>query len=74
MRATVAFLFTALRDTGGVAEQPLISLLDDPDELVRQSAAYALGAHDSRREVPRLIALATRPVQMPSRDADPEAW
>jgi len=74
VRATVAFLFTALRDTGGAAEQPLIRLLDDPDELVRQSAAYALGAHDSRRAVPRLIALATRPVQMPSRDADPEAW
>jgi len=74
VRATVAFLFTALRDAGGAAEQPLIRLLDDPDELVRQSAAYALGAHDSRRAVPRLIALATRPVQMPSRDADPEAW
>jgi len=58
----------------GVAEQPLIRLLDDSDELVRQSAAYALGANDSRRCVPRLIALATRPVQMPSREADPEAW
>jgi len=74
VRATVAFLFTALRDTAGVAEQPLIRLLDDPDELVRQSAAYALGANDSRRSVPRLIALATRPVQMPSREAEPEAW
>jgi HEAT repeat protein len=74
VRATAAFLFTALRDTGGVAEQPLILLLDDPDELVRQSAAYALGAHDSRRSVPKLIALATRPVQMPSREAEPEAW
>jgi len=74
VRATVAFLFTALSDPGGAAEQPLIRLLDDPDELVRQSAAYALGAHDSRRAVPRLIALATRPVQMPSREADPEAW
>jgi HEAT repeat protein len=74
VRATAAFLFTGLRDSGNAAAQPLIGLLDDPDELVRQSAAYALGAHDSRRAVPRLIALATRPVQMPSRDADPEAW
>ena len=74
VRATAAFLFTALRDPGGDAEQPLIRLLDDRDELVRQSAAYALGAHDSRRAVPRLIALATRPMQMPSREADPEAW
>jgi HEAT repeat protein len=74
VRATAAFLFTALRDTGGTAEQPLMSMLDDPDELVRQSAAYALGTHDSRRAVPKLIALATRPWQMPSREADPEAW
>jgi HEAT repeat protein len=74
VRATAAFLFTALRDAGGDAEQPLISLLDDGDELVRQSAAYALGAHDSRRAVPKLIALATRPVQMPSRETEPEAW
>lgn len=74
VRATAAFLFTALRDTGGAAEQPLIRMLDDRDELVRQSAAYALGAHDSRRAVPRLIALATRPVHMPPREADPEAW
>ncbi|HEY5387477.1 MAG TPA: HEAT repeat domain-containing protein [Thermoleophilia bacterium] len=74
VRATAAFLFTALRDHGNAAEQPLIRLLDDPDELVRQSAAYALGAHDSRRAVPKLVALATRPVQMPSREAEPEAW
>ena len=74
VRATAAFLFTALRDVGGDAEEPLIRLLDDPDELVRQSAAYALGAHDSRRAVPKLIALATRPWQVPSREADPEAW
>ena len=74
VRGTAAFLFTALRDTGGDAEQPLIELLDDGDELVRQSAAYALGAHDSRRAVPKLIALATRPCQMPSREAEPDAW
>ena len=74
VRATAAFLFTALRDPGRSAEGPLIRLLDDADELVRQSAAYALGAHDARRAVPKLIALATRPVQMPSREADPEAW
>lgn len=74
VRATAAFLFTALRDPAGRSERPLIELLDDPDELVRQSAAYALGAQDSRRAVPRLIALATRPVQMPPRDADDEAW
>ena len=74
VRSNAALLFTDLRDTGGDAEQPLISLLDDSDELVRQSAAYALGAHDSRRAVPKLIALATRPWQMPSREADPEAW
>lgn len=74
VRATAAFLFTALRDPVGHAERGLIELLDDPDELVRQSAAYALGAQDSRKAVPRLIALATRPVQMPPRDADDEAW
>jgi len=74
VRATAAFLFTALRDSSGSAEDALIGLLDDRDELVRQSAAYALGAHDSRRAVPKLIALATRPVQMPSREADSEAW
>ena len=74
VRATAAFLFTALRDVGNAAEQPLIRLLDDPEELVRQSAAYALGSHDSRRAVPKLIALATRPVDMPSRDTDPDAW
>ncbi len=74
VRSTAAFLFTALRDADEVAEQPLMRLLDDPEELVRQSAAYALGAHDSRRAVPRLIALATRPVQMPSREAEPEEW
>jgi HEAT repeat protein len=74
VRATAAFLFTTLRDPAGRAELPLIDLLDDPDELVRQSAAYALGTQDSHRSVPRLIALATRPVQMPSRDADEDAW
>ena len=74
VRATAAFLFTALRDPIGRAEEPLIELLDDPDELVRQSAAYALGVQDSHKAVPRLIALATRPVQMPSHDADEEAW
>ena len=74
VRATTAFLFTALRDTADVAEQPLILLLDDPDELVRQSAAYALGAP----RLPARRAEAHRPgdapVQMPSREADPEAW
>jgi HEAT repeat protein len=74
VRATSAFLFTALRDTSGAAELPLIRLLDDPEELVRQTAAYALGAQDARRAVPRLIALATRPVQLPSRESDEEAW
>jgi HEAT repeat protein len=74
VRATTAFLFTALRDHSGRAERPLIELLDDADELVRQSAAYALGAQDSRKAVPRLIALATRPVQMPPNDAGEEAW
>lgn len=74
VRATAAFLFTALRDPAGSSERPLIELLDDPDELVRQSAAYALGSQDSHRAVPRLIALATRPVQMPPHDADDEAW
>jgi HEAT repeat protein len=74
VRATAAFLFTALRDPAGRSERGLIDLLDDRDELVRQSAAYALGAQDSRKAVPRLIALATRPVQMPARDADDEAW
>jgi len=74
VRATSAFLFTALRDPACRAERPLIELLDDRDELVRQSAAYALGAQDAHKAVPRLIALATRPVQMPARDADEEAW
>jgi len=74
VRATAAFLFTALRDPGGRAVRPLIELLDDPDELVRQSAAYALGTQDSHKAVPQLIALATRPVQMPPHDADDEAW
>jgi bilin biosynthesis protein len=74
VRATAAFLFTALRDASGRAEQPLIRLLDDREELVRQSAAYALGAQGSHKAVPKLIALATRPVQMPSPDADEEAW
>lgn len=74
VRATAAFLFTALRDPSGIAEQPLILLLEDPEELVRQTAAYALGALDSRRAVPRLIALATRPVHMPPREADEETW
>ena len=74
VRATTAFLFTALRDMSGAAELPLIQLLEDPEELVRQTAAYALGAMDSRRAVPRLIALATRPVQLPSRESDEEAW
>ncbi|MFA4964823.1 MAG: HEAT repeat domain-containing protein [Thermoleophilia bacterium] len=72
VRATAAFIFTTLRDPDGGAEQPLLELLDDPDELVRQSAAYALAALECRRAVPKLIALATRPVQMPQRDAD--AW
>lgn len=74
VRATVAFLFTSLRDGEGRSEEALLALLDDPDELVRQSAAYALGAQDCRRAVPKLIALATRPIQMPRREADPEAW
>lgn len=74
VRATAAFIFTTLRDPDGRAEQPLLGLLDDQDELVRQSAAYALAALECRQAVPRLIALATRPVQMPRRDAGPEAW
>ncbi len=74
VRATAAFLFTALRDPIGRAEPALIELLDDPDELVRQSAAYALGSQGSHKAVPRLIALATRPVQMPPREADEDAW
>lgn len=73
VRSAAAFLFTVLRDAAGSAEQPLIRLLDDPDELVRQSAAYALGTQDSRCAVPGLIALATRPVEMPPREADAEA-
>ena len=74
VRATAAFLFTVLHDVNGVAEHALIALLDDPDELVRQSAAYALGALDCHKAVPRLIALATRPLDLPDRDADPEGW
>jgi HEAT repeat protein len=74
VRGTAAFLFTAMRDAERRAEDPLIALLDDPHELVRQSAAYALGWLDSRRAVPKLISLATRPVQLPDRETDPDAW
>jgi len=74
VRATAAFLFTGLHDALGRAQRPLMRLLDDPDELVRQSAAYALGALECRCAVPKLIALATRPLQMPPRDVGSEAW
>ena len=74
VRSTAAFMFTALRDLEHRAEDPLIGLLDDRDELVRQSAAYALGALDCHKAVPKLIALATRPIEMPDREADPEGW
>ncbi len=74
VRATAAFLFTGLHDALGRAHRPLMRLLDDPDELVRQSAAYALGALECRSAVPKLIALATRPLQMPSREVSSEAW
>lgn len=42
VRPTAAFLFTVPREVSGAAEDPIIDLLDDGDELVRQSAAYAL--------------------------------
>ncbi len=74
VRATTAFLFTGLHDALGRAHRALMGLLDDPDELVRQSAAYALGALECRSAVPKLIALATRPLQMPPREAGSEAW
>jgi HEAT repeat protein len=74
VRSTAAFLFTVLRDVDGTAQDAVIALLDDADELVRQSAAYALGALDCHKAVPRLIALATRPLELPDRDADPDAW
>lgn len=74
VRATAAFLFTGLHDALGRAHRPLMQLLDDPDELVRQSAAYALGALECRCAVPKLIALATRPLQMPAHDGGSEAW
>jgi HEAT repeat protein len=74
VRATAVFLFTVLHDVDGSAEDAIIALLDDPDELVRQSAAYALGALDCHRAVPRLIALATRPLELPDRDTDPDGW
>ena len=74
VRATAAFLFTVLRDVEGAAEEALIMLLDDMDELVRQSAAYALGALDCHKAVPRLIAMVTRPLDLPDREADPDGW
>ncbi len=74
VRAAVAFLFADLYDPAGRADQPLIDLLDDADEMVRQMAAFALGARGCRRAVPRLIALATRPIEVPRRDLDPEGW
>lgn len=74
VRATAVFLFTVLRDVDGTAEDAIITMLDDADELVRQSAAYALGALDCHKAVPKLIALATRPFELPDRETDPEAW
>ncbi len=74
VRATAAYLFTAVGDADGLAEGGLMRLLDDREELVRQSAAYALGALECRRAVPRLIALATRPRLVVERDADPYEW
>jgi HEAT repeat protein len=74
VRATAAYLFTALHDVGRRAEELLIGLLDDDNEHVRQSACYALSAMESLRAVPKLIALATRPADLPDRDLDPEGW
>ena len=74
VRSTAAFLFTVLHDVNGAAEDAVIGLLEDSDELVRQSAAYALGALDCHKAVPRLIALATRPLELPDREADPDGW
>lgn len=74
VRAAAAFTFTAMQDAGQRSESALIALLDDFDEHVRQSAAYALGWQQCRKAVPRLIALVTRPLDMPDRERDPEGW
>jgi HEAT repeat protein len=74
VRSTAAFLFTVLRDVNGVVEDAVVGLLDDDDELVRQSACYALAALDCHKAVPKLIAVATRPLELPDRDVDPEGW
>jgi HEAT repeat protein len=67
-------MFTGLHDTLGRAQPQLVRLLDDPDELVRQSAAYALGALDCHTAVPKLIAMATRPVHVTGGGRSSGAW